>query len=185
LSDRFHALLGLGGLLLAGRKGDAKKRLPLVRSALRALSGDESFDDSVEVGKRYLNAARDLARSRPGDAPGGFRFVVFGHTHHRKKVDLAAEGATYLNTGTWANLMRFPADLLSDDKDKALASLESFFERVRTNDLDEYLDFVPTYVRLDVRDDGRVDDAHLKAYDWKAGKLALFMPPRPASASSA
>jgi hypothetical protein len=56
---------------------------------------------------------------------------------------------------------------------------------VRTNDLDEYLDFVPTYVRLDVRDDGRVDDAHLKAYDWKADKLELFMPPRPASASPA
>jgi len=58
--------------------------------------------------------------------------------------------ATYLNTGTWANVMRFPRELFAADDDTAGRALVSFVERVRQNDLDGMIVFRPTYVRLDL-----------------------------------
>jgi UDP-2,3-diacylglucosamine pyrophosphatase LpxH len=156
------------------------ERLPDLRRAFRALEGDPTWNESVETGKRYRSAARSLAAG--SRTRRGYRFVVFGHTHHAKKIDLDGLGATYLNSGTWANLLRFP--VLSSDELEAKATLLEFAENVRDNAYEEEsgtLDdppgkrlrqiFHPTYVRLDVRDDGRVESADVLAYDWRKDEL--------------
>lgn len=160
---------------LIGTKADdqVKKRIPLLRDAIRALRGDQSFDEKVETGKRYLRAATQLAsgehgRRRGGEAPVGFRYVIFGHTHHRKKLALE-NGATYINTGTWAKLMKFPAGLVSDDDAVAAVVLQSFLHDVRTGSYDT--EFVPTYARVDLRDDDRVDTVELCTFDPQLARV--------------
>jgi UDP-2,3-diacylglucosamine pyrophosphatase LpxH len=172
-TDHIKAAFSLVRLAFSpGGEGALAKRLPLLRQSIKSLRGDQTFDESVETGKRYLSAARQLAAGipRPGaTVASGFRFIVFGHTHHWKKVDLEAEGATYLNTGTWAKLMKFPADLVSDDDAVARPALEAFVESIRTGTFKT--EFVPTYARIDVRGDGVVDSADVHAYEPGAGTL--------------
>jgi hypothetical protein len=90
---------------------------------------------------------------------------VFGHTHHRKKITLP-NGTTYVNTGTWARLMRFPDDLISDDDAIAGKALESR-SSPRSTSATYKTDFVPTYARLDLRDDDRVETIELLEFDGK------------------
>lgn len=150
------------------------KRLPLLRHAVRALRGDETFDEGVETGKRYLRAAQELAAVKNGagrakGAPVGFHFVIFGHTHHRKRVELPDESATYVNTGTWARLMRFPEDLISDDDAVASKALREFVQSIQSGTYKT--DFVPTYARVDLKDDGQVEAVHLLTYDPSSQKV--------------
>ncbi len=174
--DRIKAWVGLAGLLGSSTDGEPSDRLPLLRHAVRALTADQSFEDSIEAGKRYLRAARQLASGEEGTAanaahgaPAGFRFVVFGHTHHRKKVELVKEAATYLNTGTWANLMRFPAGLNSEDDGVAMAALKDFVASVQTRTFKT--EFVPTYAHIALREGGHVDHADLAEFDPQTGKV--------------
>lgn len=138
--------LGLMQLLLAKSGGDIARRLPPLLKALRALQDDKSFDPAVETASEYLNAALELAK-------GGFRYVIFGHTHLAKRVDLGG-GATYLNSGTWADLIQFPAEILSGSQEEALAKVREFVEEMNTGRLKKWIRFKPTYVRLDVERDG-------------------------------
>lgn len=124
------------------------------------------------------HAAEELATQRTAQALGSLpfgvgrpRFVVFGHTHHAKKLTLTKPGATYLNTGTWAELMRFPPEVLSDDDEVARSALETFARQLDEGALDGLTRFEPTYVRLDVDDRGRVTRGELHDYDWERGKL--------------
>ena len=88
----------------------------------------------------------------------------------------------YLNSGTWANLMKFPVLPLGDID--ALATILQFAEDIRDNNFDAEdggVDdlahgtsnrlrqiFNPTYVRLDVGDDGKIASGTFETYDWKA-----------------
>lgn len=176
---RVKAWVSLVRLLGSSAEKDMSERLPLLRSAVRALAGDQSFDDSVETGKRYLRAARGLAAGPKGatvataGAGAGlntsFRYVIFGHTHHRKEMKLEEESATYLNTGTWANLMRFPADLLSDDDTVAMDALKKLVESVKSRTFQT--EFVPTYVHVALGAGGKVDRAGLEVFDPASGKV--------------
>lgn len=147
--------LGLAGLLVGGQLVSVSQRLGLVQQALRAVDQDRSFEDGFEASRRYLDAARDLSRR--------YSIVVFGHTHHAKDIELS-RGARYLNTGTWANLMRFPAALFDNDPAVATSALQSFFENLRKNRLSEYIEFRPTYARLSVATDGTTEGA-IHTYD--------------------
>jgi UDP-2,3-diacylglucosamine pyrophosphatase LpxH len=72
----------------------------------------QAFEDGVEPAQQYLDAAKTLGKE--------FRYVVFGHTHHAKRVDLKLPGGgRYLNSGTWANFMRFPDDLFDKDEERS------------------------------------------------------------------
>jgi hypothetical protein len=171
---------GLLRSFLAHGKAALPARLPALRQAFRALEGDPTWREDVESGRRYLDAARKLAGSEGNRR--GYRYVVFGHTHHAKRQELAEEGAVYLNSGTWANLMKFP--VLPEDEVGALATILQFAEDVKANNYDtedSTIDgpahgasnrlrqiFYPTYVRLDVRGDGKVHEGTLGVYDWKA-----------------
>jgi UDP-2,3-diacylglucosamine pyrophosphatase LpxH len=163
---RWTARLGLLGLFVADRQPALDVRLRMVQRSLRALEGDLTFDDKQETGKRYLEAATRLC-----DAAGpGNRIVVFGHTHHAKDIQLEG-GGRYLNTGTWANLMRFPQELLGKNASTAKDALKTFVEKLAVNDLGDYIKFRPTYVRLDLDGRGATVAAELLTYDYKQDRL--------------
>ncbi len=129
-------------------------RLPALLDALRIVQNDKSFEVGTETEKGYLEAAKKIAEA-------GRRFVVFGHTHLAKKVDLGGDpSATYLNSGTWADLIEFPKKIFQPNDVDALAELAIFVHDLNEGELQKYIRFKPSYVRLDVQGD-RVERADL------------------------
>jgi UDP-2,3-diacylglucosamine pyrophosphatase LpxH len=114
-------------------------RMDVLFDALRALQNDASFDTTVETPELSAHV-RQLAAS-------GFRTVIFGHTHLAREVPLG-EGATYINTGTWADLMRLPAALFTPEPGLARDALEVFVADLRQHDYSRYLIFRPTFAHV-------------------------------------
>src|SRR5262249_4913297 len=134
--------IGLFSLLLAGR-GGVEKRMPALLKGLRVLQSDRTFDRPGETLPEYTRPARDLA------AQGGFRTVVFGHTHLAKRVPLGG-GREYLNSGSWADLIQFPKELLDGGEDDVRERLREFVGDLGRGTIDACIRFIPTYVRLDL-----------------------------------
>ena len=105
----------------------------------------------------YLDAARELAR-------GGFRCVVFGHTHLPKHVQLD-NGALYINTGTWADVMRFPMEILTGSDEQGLAKLREFVDDIAGGKLNRWIGFGATYARLDMDAADRLIQAELLDFE--------------------
>ncbi|MEM1180095.1 MAG: metallophosphoesterase [Acidobacteriota bacterium] len=139
--------------VLNGRFASWDTRVHLVRQALRALQGDQSFRRDVETGKSYLEAAESLTR---GPWPGAHKYsaVIFGHTHLPKSVRLESQ-ALYLNSGSWADQMRFPAALMDDSDEVAREALVCFLDDLKAGRLAPYIHFEPTYIKIEVDDAGR------------------------------
>lgn len=158
-------------LLGEGEPGDdLGVRIPQVQATLRVLQKDRSFDRTVE-NQRYRDAAALLGNC--GEDQKGYQAVIFGHTHHAKDLIVPGTGVRYLNTGTWANLMKFPPILTMPgapygDVQTALVKLAL---DLKANKLDEYLHFEPTYVRLSLGDAGELLDARLCTFDVKEDRL--------------
>ncbi|SEK29554.1 Calcineurin-like phosphoesterase [Roseateles sp. YR242] len=112
--------------------------------ALRSYANDhrQAFDSRTEIDE-YLKPAQAAARR-------GFEVVVYGHTHLAKRVALDVEGAVYLNTGTWADLLRVPETVLADDDTAALAQLRGFVADLATNKLESWRCQLPTFARIDL-----------------------------------
>lgn len=123
-----------------GRADPIESRLPALHRALRTLQNDDSFRLDKETTPAYLNAARKLCER------GNLRYVIFGHSHLAREVDLG-NGCKYLNTGTWANLLRIPPAVVSEGP-QARAALAAWVADLRANRLDIW--FRPTYARLDL-----------------------------------
>lgn len=166
----WRARWSLFRLLTGDDDGDVGARIPHVQATLRVLDDDRSFVRGYEEA-RYVDAAKWLAQ--PGNGQKGYQAVVFGHTHHAKALTIPGTQARYFNTGTWANLMRFPEVLTSKiaTPEDIRAALVEFATRLKTNDLESYLRFEPTYVRLDLGADGALIAAELGDYDYRADKL--------------
>jgi UDP-2,3-diacylglucosamine pyrophosphatase LpxH len=160
-ADFFDRSMGLASLLLARSGDDVERRLPSLLKALRAVQGDKSFDRSIETAREYLDAARALAR-------GGFRCVVFGHTHLAKRVVLE-DDALYINTGTWADVMGFPMEILAGSDEAALAKLREFVQDIGTGKLNRWIRFGATYARLDLDADHRLMQAELLDFEGPGG----------------
>ncbi len=155
--DRGRQAVGLTRLLLPrGWSQTLEDRLPALLMALRVLRTDDSFNRHVENLSEYVNASRELARH-------GFKFVIFGHTHLARDVDLGG-GARYLNSGTWADLLEVPREIVSGSWTEALAALGDYAADLAANRLDHLVRFTPTYVRLHVSDDGAVVEGTLRDY---------------------
>lgn len=157
----FSRARSLASLLLARGDGHAAgplddKRVRDLRAALRAWQTHGTFDEGQETASEYLEAARQLAQH-------GIRYVVFGHTHLAKRIELEPGGPVYLNSGTWADLMRLPDEILADTQE-AVPRLTAFLNALRTRDYTDYLYFCPTFVRLTVGADDRVRQADLVQY---------------------
>ena len=149
------AARGWVGLLLGRESKPLSTRLPSLLRALRALHSDTSFDRRVEGQSCYQDAAQVLLCR-------DFDVVVFGHTHLAKQVELP--GGRYLNTGTWADLMRFPPELLTAPGDEALARVADICADLEARQLDDYIVFVPTFARITLAPGGEVLSAELR--DW-------------------
>ena len=147
--------------LLFGRTSQPfEKRLPALLRAMRGLQDTDTFELGTESAKEYLNAAQMLADR------GGFRYVVFGHTHQAKRVSLG-EGRLYFNAGTWADVLRFPNEILKSEAD-ALPALQTFVAQMKAGDFSAWTLFRPTYVHLEVGDDGKVSKAELLTFSEAA-----------------
>lgn len=153
--DTTH-ILGLARLLAGRSSEEVEKRLPALLEALKVLREDRSFDDSVETVPAYLSAARELAGR-------GFQYVIFGHTHLAKCVALGND-CTYLNTGTWADLICFPQSIVRSGNPNALEELRTFVYALRDRNFDKYIIFRPTYVRLEICGE-RVEKAELMTFE--------------------
>jgi len=148
--------LGLAKLLFGRKSETVDQRLPALLKALRALQNDKSFDLGVEAVASYVDSARELAR-------GGFRYVLFGHTHLVKKVPLG-NGVFYLNSGTWADLMQVPAEIIAGSDAAAMEKLREFVDGIAAGNLSRWIKFKPTYIRLELDAKGTVARADLYQY---------------------
>lgn len=153
-------VMGFLGLLTAPENEPIEERLPDLLAAIRILAKDRTFEDADETDKSYVKAAAELIAS-------GFRYVIFGHTHLAKRVRLTPEGhpkgGLYLNSGTWADLIRLPKELFQKDEAEALAFLHHFIKTLRHPK--DCIFFRPTYVRIDLDTSQRVTKADM--YDYK------------------
>lgn len=137
---------GLQARFSRGESIDDKTLLKL-KTALRAkLKSDRTFDAN-NSDDQYCKAAAAMI------AKGLATVVVMGHTHLYRDVKI--EGGRYLNTGTWADLIRLDQALLADDK----AASEQFLDwlrRLSTNQLEGIRKCFPTYADVSVSDEGKI-----------------------------
>jgi UDP-2,3-diacylglucosamine pyrophosphatase LpxH len=153
--DTFARVLGLFDLLKGSKSTTIERRVRALLKAMRGVQDVDTFDHGKESAQEYLEAARKLTKE------GGFRYVVFGHTHQAKRIDLGND-CWYLNSGTWADVLRFPIEILTLPEADALAKLTTFVEEMQAGNFRRSALFRPTYVRLDVDDEqGKVVEAAL------------------------
>jgi UDP-2,3-diacylglucosamine pyrophosphatase LpxH len=154
-SDTVNRVLGFAALLLGRKSESVEKRLPALLKAMRGIQDEDTFDTAKESATEYLEAAHELADR-------GFRYVIFGHTHQAKQVDLG-NGRFYLNSGTWADVLRFPVEILKS-RAEAPQQLQTFVDQMKAGDFSKWTIFNPTYVRLDLDDADKVVKAELKTF---------------------
>ena len=129
-------------LLLGDRDETWEHRLHDLFDALRAFQSTNSFDRSIETEAVYLDEARNLAY-------GPVRHVAFGHTHLAKQVPLR-DGGFYFNSGTWADILELPREILDPTRRFGpLAELEQLVGDLAANDFSRYVLFRPTYVYIE------------------------------------
>ena len=121
-------------------------------AALTALPDVGAPDYGDEGMLQYLRAERIV----PPYQTRGYKLVVYGHTHLLKDVALPAQGGRYLNTGTWADLLVLPDDVLQPD-DAGFQKVYDLVERLKENRLDGLRGQVPSYARIEIGDGGAMD----------------------------
>jgi UDP-2,3-diacylglucosamine pyrophosphatase LpxH len=104
----------------------------------------------------YLKPAREHAKH--------FRVVVFGHTHLAKRIDLGS-GALYLNTGTWADVMRVPSAVYEGDEVVGAQALTGFLDDVEKNNIDSFRRQIATFARIELDAEGRLQSADVLFFD--------------------
>ncbi len=153
-------IMNFGSLLFRRNTAIIDKRLPALWRAIRAAQIENTFTESEELLPEYWEAAQKLHQE------GGYKYVIFGHTHLARKVRFSNEGA-YINTGTWADLMKFPIEILQAEKSIALEKLKNFMVEIADNTkLDKYIFFNPTYAYFNLNKADKVLDFELKHYDF-------------------
>jgi len=146
------SMLAKAALVLMPNFARLETRLNTLANALEAVRGDRSFDRDHECKAEYAAAAETLlARD--------FNWVVFGHTHMARRVTMA--GGVYLNTGTWADLITFPMELLDLPEEERHASLRDFACDLEERRFEKWVKFIPTFARLRLGDAGRIESGDL------------------------
>ncbi len=149
--------VGLAKLFFSPDDADLGRRLPALLKALQALQPDRNFDRAYEAAPEYADAANELF-------DGGFRFVLFGHTHLAKKIELRP-GHWYLNSGAWTDMIRLPYEIITARPEIAGGTLKTFVQDMATGFLKNWIIFRPTYLRLDLDSNDRVMNADLLEYE--------------------
>lgn len=118
-----------------------------------------TFDVGHEI-DTYLKPAQ-----RAADA--GFQAVIYGHTHLPKRVRLDSsgkEGAVYVNTGTWTDVMCVPSGVWDDDEAAGRQVFRTFSGDLGRSSLDRWRRSMPTYARIET-DGAQVIDTSLRFAD--------------------
>lgn len=131
-------------------------RMKVLLAALRRLQHDQSFNPAFET-EALMQHVRCLGKA-------GFRVVVFGHTHLPKRV-VADDGMVYLNTGTWADVMRVPEALFARDEALAHQALDGFVDDLRQRRYDGHMVFAPSFAHVSIDAAGQARSAHLHRFD--------------------
>jgi UDP-2,3-diacylglucosamine pyrophosphatase LpxH len=114
-----------------------------------------AFDTQWEV-EDYMRAVRAAAGR-------GTKLVSYGHTHLAKRIILPA-GTLYLNTGTWADLMAVPRDILLNVKEQAKTELRGFVDDLAHNRIARWKRTLPTYADIQIID-GAIVKADVLVYE--------------------
>ncbi len=129
-----------------------RPRLELVQATLAEMTwGDRSLELDGPTGP-YGRAAERLRRST------GAQVVVMGHTHQARHIG-PPELAEYINTGTWADLVRVPNDVLAAS-DAGLVALEGWLRDLSRDRNVRVLQ--PSWAELRVEPSGEVTSARLE-----------------------
>jgi hypothetical protein len=148
---------GRGGPPTMGRLGDAIK-LRLVNAALGALV---RFHVLQQTGAEFSTADHPkeaFALSANGRFEGDIKVVIYGHTHEALKTEFGPD-RLYVNSGTWANLVRLPGR--GEDRLAWLRTIhDNTFDRT----------FFPTYVRIEPSAVG----AKVSLCVWEGGAKELW-----------
>lgn len=131
-------------------------RLRKLQAALRGvLDGDRTFEEGLPDGNCHA-AAKKMIEA------GVAKVVVMGHTHLARDIAVPADGR-YLNTGTWADLIRIDASLLADT-DEAREEFAEWLRKLAEDRLDGIRQHMPRFACVEVDDAGRVGSASLHEY---------------------
>lgn len=142
-------------LLVARESKPLSSRLPALLTALQANRSDTSFVRDKEE-KQYAIPAERLLKNEFVDV------VIFGHTHLPKKVDF--DNGVYINSGTWADIIEFPYDLLKLPEDQALTELEKFVKDIESKEFDNYIKSQSNFALIELDNNGKVINAKLDDY---------------------
>lgn len=158
-SDAKQALGLLELLRGKGEPGDLESRLDALFDALRGVRTDISFRREIEGDPFIQRAAHELLR-RPG-----VNHLILGHTHLPKLVTHESDsrccplpGTSYVNTGTWADLIAFPPACFSDDRAIGIAALRLFVRDLEAGSFAKHLVFQPTFCRVQLLGERAVVD---------------------------
>ncbi len=136
------SLKAVAGAITDGVRGARRKALfKAIRGS--AVKHCDAFDVNHES-ETYLVPARTAVAS-------GFQVVVYGHTHLAKRIALGTGGGAlpvYLNTGTWADLMRVPDSVWGADEQLARKDLSDFVADLESNNLEKWRHGAPTYAKI-------------------------------------
>jgi UDP-2,3-diacylglucosamine pyrophosphatase LpxH len=158
VGDLWNSMTNSGGfevvhLLFKGRKREVE-RYELLRRAIRKIAPDEA--EALERSE-YYDAAVELSEH--------FQLIVFGHTHGAMQVPIGLD-KRYINTGTWANLMDFPAQLRNPHSDPQIADrvFTEFTNALRNGQYQQYIQFRPHYAKIEVDAREQLVSAELRAW---------------------
>lgn len=149
-ATRARSLAQLGGVWLAADD----ERLAKLHQALWSLGRKNSAFQIDREEPAYLDAVAETARA------GGFQVVAYGHTHLPKQI--VRSGWTYLNSGTWADVVRVPA--LTGDFTEDRAAVEAFMADLRDNQLAGHRRRYLSFLEVVLDEQGTVKDAALRCY---------------------
>lgn len=127
------------------------ERLEQIRVAMRRLLLDDASNARDGDTEQYGAAAKRMIEA----SKGRITTVVMGHTHLARHVG-PADRASYINTGTWADVIRVPSPLLEPGR---LPELQAFLDGLRRG---EGRSSPATYADVRVEADGAVSAARLK-----------------------
>lgn len=148
-------------LITKGASTQLSDRLPALRSALITLRDERSFNLTQESDD-YLDPAKRLIKR-------GFKVVLFGHTHLAKKVQVG--DSLYLNTGTWADLIKFPYQELDEEFNSSQQWLTKFVHDMENGQLQSYIVQIPSYAYVELSEDGNVLSADIRTFSEESSLL--------------
>ena len=152
-------VVGFAKLLASSDKTALETRMRRMLEALRAMQTERHASPFTEPDSPFRRAAQKLSEQ-------GHRYIIFGHTHFARNVPLEG-GATYLNSGTWADRILFPDEVIEGDDDAALAKVAEFADDMKVGRFDRWVNYWPTYIRLE-EEGGKIRAAQLCEYTGDA-----------------